>query len=98
MTESKSHATTANLIARKFNTEYNRGQGADIQTSNIAIEVETPDTIKDAGRQLQGHRKNVYVAVTNQNAVSSALEYYKNSTIGVMDNQGNILKPSSRGQ
>ena len=37
-----------------------------------------------------------YVAGTNKEAVESALKRYGDSTIGVMDNQGNILKPSNR--
>ena len=97
MTESRSHLTTANRLAKKFNTEYNRGQGADIQTADFAIEVETPESIGDAGRQLQGYQIDVFVAGTNQDAVDRALERYKNSSIGVMNNQGEIIKRSSRG-
>ena len=50
MTEGRSHATTANRLARKFSTEYNRGHGADSQISKITIKVATPETIKNAGR------------------------------------------------
>lgn len=96
MPESRSHKTTANRIARKYNTQYNEGQGADIQTSRIAVEVETPETVLDAKRQLQGYRKPVYIAGTNQEAVETALEITKGTTVGVMDNQGNILKKSAR--
>ena len=31
MTENRSHKTTANRIAKKFNTEYNSGEGVDIK-------------------------------------------------------------------
>ena len=94
--ESRSHKTTANRIAGLCDTEYNQGQGADIKTDDIAVEVETPETVGDAPRQLQGHQKPVYIAGTNQNAVDKALEVADGTTIGVMDNQGNIVKPSSR--
>ncbi len=96
MPESRSHKTTANRLADMYNTEYNQGQGPDIKTQNITIEVETPESVADAGRQLGGHRGPVYVAGTNKEAVESALERYGDSTIGVMDNQGKIIKPSSR--
>ena len=96
MPESRSHKTTANRIAKKYNTQYNEGQGADIQTSRIAVEVETPETVPDAMRQLQGHRRPVYIAGTNQEAVERALEITKGTTVGVMDNQGNIVKKSTR--
>ena len=96
MSESRSHKITANRLADMHNTEYNQGQGPDIKTKNITIEVETPESVADAGRQLSGHRGRVYVAGTNKEAVESALERYGDSTIGVMDNQGKIIKPSSR--
>ena len=96
MPESRSHKTTANRLAEMYNAEYNQGQGPDIKTQNITIEVETPESVADAGRQLSGHRGPAYVAGTNKEAVESALERYGDSTIGVMDNQGKIIKPSSR--
>jgi len=94
--ESRSHKTTANRLAKKFKTDYNQGQGADIQTGNVAIEVETADTVNDASRQLQGYKKSVYVAGTDKKAVEKALDKYKDTTIGVMDNQGKIVKKSTR--
>ena len=96
MAESKSHKTAANRLANKFGTEYNTGKGADIKTANIAIEVETPETVNDASRQLQGHEKPVYIAGTNKAAVDKALEATKRTTIGVMDNKGNVVKRSTR--
>ena len=96
MPESRSHKTTANRLAAMHGAEYNQGPGADIKADHITIEVETPETIADAGRQLQGHRGPVYVAGTNKQAVESALDRYGDSTIGVMDNKGNIVKPSTR--
>ncbi len=96
MAESRSHTTTANRLAKKLKTDYNEGKGPDINTDNLAIEVETEDSVSDASRQLQGFNKPVYVAGTNQKAVQKALEKYENTTIGVMDNQGKIVKRSTR--
>ena len=96
MSESRSHKTTANRLAKIYNTQNNQGKGVDIKTDSIAIEVETPESITDAGQQLKGHSGPVYVAGTNQQATELALKYYKDTTIGVMDNQGKILKPSTR--
>ena len=47
------HDRVARELAEKKGVAYNRGAGADIQGSRQVIEVETPDTIGDAGRQLQ---------------------------------------------
>lgn len=96
MTESRSHKTAANRIAKKMNTEYNEGKGVDIKSTNATIEVETPETVANAPGQLRGHRGPVYIAGTNKEAVNKAMETTKGTTIGVMDSQGNIVKPSTR--
>ena len=96
MSESRSHKTTANRLAAQHDAEYNQGPGADIKADHITIEVETPETVADAGRQLSGHRGPVYVAGTNKEAVERALDRYGDSTIGVMDNQGNVVRRSTR--
>ena len=96
MAESRSHKITANRIAKKMNTEYNDGKGVDIKSTNATIEVETPETVADALRQLRGHRGPAYIAGTNKEAVKKAMETTKGTTIGVMDSQGNIVKPSTR--
>ena len=90
------HDRVAKQLAEKKGVDYNRGPGADIQGSRQVIEVETPDTIGDAGRQLQGHQKPVYVAVTDEKAVPDAIARYQGTTIGVMGPDGTIVKRSSR--
>ena len=96
MPESRSHKIVANRIAKNFNTEYNDKEGIDINPTNLAIEVETFDTVKDGLRQLKGFRKPVYIAGTNKKVVKKALGLTKNTTVGVMDSQGNIIKKSTR--
>ncbi|HVP76380.1 MAG TPA: hypothetical protein VMV04_00650 [Thermodesulfobacteriota bacterium] len=96
MAESQSHKTTANRIAEKLGTEYNAGEGVDIKSPRATVEVETPETVADAPRQLRGHRGRVYIAGTNKEAVEKALEVTKGTTIGAMDNRGNIVKRSTR--
>lgn len=90
------HDKTANRIARKRGTDYNKGQGPDVETPSMAIEVETASTVADAGRQLSGYKKKVYVAGADAEATKEALDRYADSTIGVMDEKGNIVKPSTR--
>jgi hypothetical protein len=67
-----------------------------VKTDFIAVEVETENTLCDAGRQLRGHQKPVYVAPTSDRGVQRALERYDGTSIGVMDQHGNIVQPSSR--
>lgn len=97
MAKSK-HDQVAAKLARKEGTEYNRGSGADVKGSKRVIEVETPSSLGEAGRQLAGHRKPVYVAPTQQKAVPAAVKRYKGTTIGVMSPSGKVVKPSTRGR
>ena len=90
------HDTTAQRIADKKGVPYNQGQGPDIKPPHQTIEVETSNTIPDAGRQLQGYRGPVYVAGANAAATKAALQYYEDTTIGVMNSSGEILKRSTR--
>ena len=96
MSESRSHTVTSNRIAKNNNASYNNKKGVDIVTPTRAIEVETVNTVKSGIGQLQGHKKPSYIAETNQQAVDKALKATQGTTIGVMDNKGNIVKSSSR--
>ena len=96
MSEERSHKTTANRIAQKYGVQYNNGEGIDFRSSRATVEVETPDTVAEAPSQLRGHRGPVYIAGTSKDAIEKALETVKGTTIGVMDNQGNIVKRSTR--
>jgi len=95
---SSKHDKIAQQIAKKEGTEYNKGAGADVQGKRRAIEIETPDTLCDAARQLSGYQKPVYVAPTDQKAVKAAVKRYKNTTIGVMSPSGKVVKRSTRGR
>jgi hypothetical protein len=96
MPEERSHKATANRIAYKYGVEYKPGEGADIKSPRATVEVETPETVAEAPSQLRGHRGPVYVAGTNKEAVRKALGVTNGTTIGVMDNRGNIVKRSTR--
>ena len=60
------------------------------------VEVETAASMPEGLGQLRGYRGPVYVAGTNREAVQKALDATANTTVGVMDNQGNIVKKSTR--
>ncbi len=96
MSESRSHKITARRIANKLNTEYNDSEGIDIKSKKATVEVKTPETVSDAPMQLRGHRGPAYIAGTNKEAVYKVLDVTKGTTIGVIANQGNIVKPSTR--
>ena len=74
------------------------GQGPDVQTQDQVTETETVDTIADAARQLSGFKKPVYVQGADAVATKEALEHYCDTTIGVRNAQGKIVKRSTRGK
>ena len=90
------HDVVAIRIAARYNTFYNRGEGADIEANRMAIEVETLDTVEDAERQLAKYRFQVYVAGVNDATTRKARIHYAISDIGVMNSNGDIVKKSSR--
>ena len=96
MPENRSKKITSNRIARKFKAEYIPGPGPDIKCPTCTITVETEETLSEAVRKLSGYRGPVYVAVTNKKSLFAAIEKYVHTTIGVMDNQGEIIKKSTR--
>jgi len=91
-----SHDKVAMRLARKNRVGYNRGQGPDVKAKHRVIEIETANTIRDGFRQLQGYKKPVYIAGADDRATREALRITRNTTIGVMDPYGNILKRSTR--
>lgn len=91
MPEYRSIKITANRIARKLKTEYIPGPGPDIKTPQYTIAIETENTLSDATRKLSGYR-----GVTNKKSLFAAVKKYSHTTIGLMDNQGDIVKESTR--
>lgn len=92
------HDQAAQRLARKLGADYNRGKGPDVQTENQVTETETVNTIADAARQLSGFKKPVYVQGADAAATQKAVERYGDTTIGVRDPQGKIVRRSTRGQ
>ena len=90
------HDTAAQRIARNLGGDYNRGQGPDVNTPSQATEVETARTVEDGKRQLRGFTKPVYIAGADPEATRKALEATEGTTIGVRDQNGKILKRSTR--
>ena len=90
------HDKTATRLARKEGVPYNRGQGPDVNGNRRAIEVETAKSARDGLRQLQGFRKPVYIAGADAKATEAASQATRGTTVGVMNPQGKVVKPSTR--
>lgn len=92
----RKHDQVAKRIAKRLGAEYNAGQGADVQANRAVVEVETKNTVRDALRQLQGHRKAEYVAGADAEATKRAIKRTEGTSVGVMDQHGNVVKRSTR--
>lgn len=90
------HDRVANKIAAREGADYNRGPGPDVVTRRRAIEIETKDTVTDGLRQLRGFRRPVFIAGADAEAVKAALDTARGTTVGVMDDKGNVLRRSTR--
>ena len=92
------HDQIASKLAKKKNTDYNKGQGPDIKTPKQIIEVAVSESdLKDSKRQLQGFKKPRYIA-TSSDMVDKALEATENTSIGVMGPTGHIHKRAGGGK
>lgn len=90
------HDDIARKLARKFNTDYNPSKGVDVRPPGKAIEVEIKlNTISDGVRQLQGYKDPRYLAVP-KNIAPKVIDRVKNTKIGVMDQNGNILRRAKK--
>ena len=88
----KAHTATANRVAQRYGGIFNPGDGVDIETDDLAIEVETSATVQDGVRRLNKRDGRVYVAVTNKEGLPIALDAAEDSRVGVMDPHGNIVR------
>jgi len=86
------HDEIAKRIAKKEGTEYNKGKGPDIKTSQRVIEVATHEgDLRESVKQVQGFQKPRYLATTPK-LKSKALEITDGTKIGVMGPTGHIVK------
>ena len=90
----KAHATTINRIVRRYHGKPGLELDVDVQTPDGIVEVETEATISSGIKHLKRFSGPVYLAVTNKEALPEALRATDGSRIGVMDPQGNIVRPS----
>lgn len=90
------HDRIAKAIAKRKGAIYPPSKGADIVTSDEAIEVEVDEAkLSEGMQQLRGYRKRRYLAVP-KNLVEAAKERAKGTQVGVMDDTGRIHKSAGR--
>lgn len=89
----KAHTATVNRIAQRYGVEANLGDGPDIRADGTTIEVETTATIEAAIERLRNWPTTIYIAVTNKEGLREAMQLTAGTKIGVMDPQGEIVRP-----
>ena len=90
----KAHTTTLNRICRRYGVVPDPNGAFDLRIADAIIEVETSATIDDAILRLQTEPGAVYIALTNKEGVSYAVKRVAHTKVGIMDPQGNVVKPS----
>jgi hypothetical protein len=90
------HDEIANKLAKKFNTEYKSNKGIDLVLPKRVIEVETKKAgISQGIKQVEKSDKARYLGVNKIN-IKNALESTKSTGIGVMNENGKIIKKAGR--
>lgn len=90
----KAHTATLNRICQRYGVQPATEAGFDIKTDGLIIEVETSASIVEAVERLKEQRGPVYIALTNKEGLRGAMGHVDGTEIGLMDPQGNVLRPS----
>lgn len=90
----KAHTATLNRICQRYGVEPSLKGDFDIKTDGLIIEVETTASIYEAVEKLRDQRGPVYIAITNKEGLKVALKSVEQTEIGIMDPQGNVMRPS----
>lgn len=89
------HDNAARRIAKRLGGVYDPKSSPDVRGTKGRAEVKsTSDEIPQALRQLSGPGP-AYIALP-KSELNKALEHLKGLKTGLMDHQGNIVKPSTR--
>lgn len=92
----ESHDRAAKRIAKVLGGEYDSRSSPDVKGSKGRAEVKSrAEEIPQALRQLGGGRGPAYVALPKPEQ-KEALQRLNGLKTGLMDYQGNVVKPSTR--
>ncbi len=87
----KAHTATVRRIAARWGGSIGQAGEADIILPDGRIEVETSATLESGIARLLNASGRRYLAVTNKETISIALEKVNGTGIGVLDAQGTIV-------
>jgi hypothetical protein len=90
------HDRVAKVVARKLNGRYTPGISPDVKGKRGRAEVKSSaDEIPKALHQLAGGTGSAFIVLPKQQ-LKDALKRLAGRKTGLMDYQGNIVKPSTR--
>jgi hypothetical protein len=90
---SKAHTTVVNRLLRRYQGQPHAVPPLDIQAGDLVIAVETSATLSESVPQLLALQGQRFIAVTNHESLQDALRLTADTPLGVMDAQGQIIKP-----
>ena len=90
------HDRAAKIVAKKLNGRYNPTASPDVKGKRGRAEVKsTADEVPKALSQLKGHPGPAYIVLPKPEH-KEALKRLSGLKTGLMDYQGNVVKPSNR--
>ena len=86
----KAHAATVRRLSERYRIP--AGKTYDLAGEGLIIEVETAATLAEGLRKLQQASGRRFVAMTNKESLSDAVELTSATEIGVMGPRGEVVK------
>ena len=96
--ENKAHTAAVRRIARRYGAAPPNGKpgdSPDVVAGDMKIEVETSATLSAGIARLLTLTGPRFIAVTNKESLAEALALTADTGIGVMDGQGEIVRPAA---
>lgn len=90
----KAHAATVRRLSERYRIP--AGQTYDLAGEGLIIEVETAATVSEGVRKLKEASGRRFVAMTNKESISDAVELTSATDIGVMGPRGEVVKEAGR--
>lgn len=94
----KAQSATFRRVSERYAPSVASLEQLTLEAEGMRIHVETTATVLGAVQRIRSSAAQVYVAMTNGDGVAAALVAVKDSSVGVMDAWGNIVRPSQSQQ
>jgi len=92
----KAHAAVVRRISTRYGAFDEEPTEVDVRAGDLFVEVETTATMRDGIERLRRLGGRRFIAVTNREALSDAVEMTGATGIGVMDPWGDVIREAEK--